>query len=215
MQVGYKWFPYSRGGDLTGDDRELEAEIWFEHPGSTNGEYLVVHSHFATKWVCRKTDPEATRRVTAVNIRHAHNSSRFWKMSERTYQNFGAYSEGGAGHLKVAAFEPPWDRDNEDVDTGVNGTKAADLAAVLSAGLGSAFYYDRPNQRTIGDTLEHWVDCDCGGIVLSKDWPQGCGDALWESVGAERSFRGQKMQLLVELFERANAGHVRVRCNEV
>ena len=70
MAIGWKWFPYTQGSKLKGNQRELEVELWFHHPDSKVGQFMVIHVHFSTKWEERHSDPRADRRVTAVNIRH-------------------------------------------------------------------------------------------------------------------------------------------------
>ena len=147
--VGYKWFPYTAGGTLWGIARLLEVEIWFDHPGSKVGKYLVLHVHFDTSWYDRR-EPGAAERVTAISIRHTQSTSRYWKHNQETYDGYGVYSEEGGGHFKVAAFDPPWDRKDDTASTRINGTKASDVRAVLEAGFGSEFYFDKPEHRSIG-----------------------------------------------------------------
>ena len=143
--VGYKWFPYTAGGTLSGPDREVEVEAWFEHPGSRVGRYLVVHVHFASKWEERHTDPEVSKRVTAVNIRHTQSSSSYW--AAETLRTYGTYAEGGGGHFRVAGFHRPWDRKDLTAQTRA-GTSLNDVAVVLTAAFGSDFYFGKRTTLT-------------------------------------------------------------------
>ena len=59
----------------------------------------MVHVHFATKWH-ERTDPGMSKRVTAVNIRHTQNTSKFW--APATYRYYGVYSETFDGEGAVA-----------------------------------------------------------------------------------------------------------------
>lgn len=146
--IGYKWFPYTAGGTLWGDARQLEVEIWFDHPGSKAGKYLVLHVHFDTSWDDRRA-PDAAERVTAISIRHTQSSSHYWYHNQETCDGYGMNSEEGGGHFKVAAFHPPWDRKDDTASTRISSTKASDVRAVLEAGFGSEFYFDKPEHRSI------------------------------------------------------------------
>ena len=61
-------------------------------------------------------------------------------------------SEEGRG-FPVAVFDPPWDRE-EPRDTGVCGVDTADVRDVLRAGVGSEFYWEKPEWRSVGPMLE-------------------------------------------------------------
>jgi len=61
-------------------------------------------------------------------------------------------SEEGRG-FPVAVFDPPWDRE-EPRDTGVCGVHTADVRDVLGAGVGSEFYWEKPEWRSVGPMLE-------------------------------------------------------------
>lgn len=145
--VGWKWFPYTHRGTLSGPDRQLEVEIWFEHPGSKVGRFLLVHVHSETKWDKRGADPF---RVTAVNIRHTQSTSQYWYHNQEAYWYYGVYPEEGHGHFEVAKFHPPWDR-VQSATTHVEGTSTADVEFVLKAGLGSEFFWESNEFRSTGE----------------------------------------------------------------
>ena len=147
--VGYKWFPYTAGGRLQRNDRQIEVEIWFDHPRSKVGKSLVLHVHFDTSWDHRRA-PGAAERVTAISIRHTQSTSQYWYHNQETYDGYGVYSEEGGRHFKVAAFHPPWDRKDDTASTRIDCTTASDVRAVLEAGFGSEFYFDKEEQRSIG-----------------------------------------------------------------
>ena len=110
--VGYKWFPYNRGGRLKGNDRELEVEAWFEQPDRGKGWYMVVHVHFETRWIQRK-EGYAFQQVTAVNLRHTQNASNYWEKTCPTYQEYIAFSEEFDDVSVVAQGSEPEDSEPE------------------------------------------------------------------------------------------------------